>query len=934
MADARNDAVLEALDELRARIAVLEARAGISPAAHVERASAPAPLDSAVGPPSTAPEDLAALPTALAAVEAAAKVEPPPQAQRVSPGETSGALAQIIGAVIGAVIGSMGGLAGTAVGAFLGWLSVVAVQSQNRRAARDALRYRSGKLPDRQPATPIPALAEVSRAPASGERPSAWMQRVLGGNVVAKIGVLVLFCGVGFLLKYAYDHALLPVPVRLAGVALAGLAMLYAGRRLLERRRLYALILQGGGIGLLYLDVYFALKVFGLVDAATGFAAFLILGVAATLLAVRQNAKILAVLGLTGAFLAPILAGSNTGNHVLLFSYYTLLNSFILAISWFRAWRDLNLVGFVFTFAVGVLWAADNYRPEHFATVEPFVLVFFAMYLVIPILFARRQPPNLKGLVDGTLVFGTPLCVAFMQASLVRDMPYGLAWSAGVASVLYALLALMTFRREGMRLLAETYVALSVVFLTLAIFFAFEGYPTFALWTLEGAAIVWVGLRQKRRLARAFGLALQLAGAGYFLMKYPGYDLSNPWWNAFIAGCVIIAAAGFVIARLMHRYRDPLDSPFGPGESLLLAWAAGWWSVAGVHALHHALPGGQFASALLAFAAFSAAAAELAGAGMRWTTLRRAAVLLPAGMLTALFLQLGDYSHPFDAYGFLTWPCAVAILYAVLRRHEEDGIAVLPGAQHVAGLWLAVIVLTVEGGWQLRGAGFGKAWITAVYAAVPAAALGWVTHFSARSSWPFGIHYARFYGLAALAPIAACLGLWMVYANFAEPGSTKPLPYLPLLNPVDLVHVAVFAVLWRWSRTLPALERSKCIAVLAAFGFLWVNCVLLRTVHYWTGVAYHWDALSRSVLVQSGFSLLWTATAFVVMRNAARVGHRRLWMVGAALLGVVVLKLFLNDLSNTGTVARIVSFLGVGAGLLLIGYVAPVPPGDTERQPD
>jgi uncharacterized membrane protein len=43
-------------------------------------------------------------------------------------------------------------------------------------------------------------------------------------------------------------------------------------------------------------------------------------------------------------------------------------------------------------------------------------------------------------------------------------------------------------------------------------------------------------------------------------------------------------------------------------------------------------------------------------------------------------------------------------------------------------------------------------------------------------------------------------------------------------------------------------------------------------------------------------------------------------------------KLFLLDLANSGTVARIVSFLGVGVLLLVIGYTAPVPPGDTEKR--
>ena len=42
--------------------------------------------------------------------------------------------------------------------------------------------------------------------------------------------------------------------------------------------------------------------------------------------------------------------------------------------------------------------------------------------------------------------------------------------------------------------------------------------------------------------------------------------------------------------------------------------------------------------------------------------------------------------------------------------------------------------------------------------------------------------------------------------------------------------------------------------------------------------------------------------------------------------GVVVVKLFLLDLSSIGTVARIASFLSVGLPLLITGYFAPLPP--------
>ena len=526
-----------------------------------------------------------------------------------------------------------------------------------------------------------------------------WWQRLFSGNIVAKAGVIILFFGVGFLLKYTYDHDMFPVPLRLGAVAVAGFGMLFGGWRLKAARPLFGLILQGAGIGLLYLDVFFALRVFALIHPTVGFALFMLLGVAATLLAVRQDAKILAVLGLTGAFLAPVLASSGSGQHVVLFSYYTLLNSFILAISWFKSWRDLNLTGFVFTFIVGVFWGTKNYRPELFATVEPFVLIFFAMYLVIPILFATRQPPELKGLVDGTLVFGTPLSAAFMQAALVRDLPYGLAWSAGCAAGLYALLALPMLRREGMRLLGETYIALAVVFATMTIFFALDAYPTFALWTLEGAAIVWVGLRQRRLLARLFGIALQIAGAFLFASHYAEYRLDNPWFNDFLLGCALIAAAGFITSRLMHRHREVLIEGGESAAALLLVWACGWWFAGGLHALHDGVPHGDFHAAALIFCAASFALAETIGGWLEWPSLRLITLAhLPALLLG--MLTIGD-RHPLAQFGVVAWPLNFVVYFWCLHWQQHDGMMTARGARYRLGWVLLAVLATWEALWLL-----------------------------------------------------------------------------------------------------------------------------------------------------------------------------------------------------------------------------------------
>ena len=78
--------------------------------------------------------------------------------------------------------------------------------------------------------------------------------------------------------------------------------------------------------------------------------------------------------------------------------------------------------------------------------------------------------------------------------------------------------------------------------------------------------------------------------------------------------------------------------------------------------------------------------------------------------------------------------------------------------------------------------------------------------------------------------------------------------------------------------------------------------------------------------MQSSLSIYWAILGLGSMVLGARWVRRSVWMLGAALMGVVVLKLFVIDLGNTGTVARIISFLGVGVMLLVVGYFSPVPP--------
>jgi len=364
---------------------------------------------------------------------------------------------------------------------------------------------------DLQPSTPAPPIPSMRATERPARKPSPIWQWFISGNTVVRVGVVVLFFGIAFLLKYAYEHTHVPIELRLTGVCVAAIVLLIIGWRLRLKRPGYALALQGGGVGVFYLTVFAAFRLYQVLPPEAALILLFLIAALSAVLAVLQDAQSLAALGASGGFLAPILASTGAGSHVMLFSYYAMLNVGILGIAWFKAWRPLNVLGFAFTFSIGTLWGARFYRPELFENTEPFLLLFFAMYLAIPILFARKRAPELKSYVDSTLIFGTPLVAFGLQTQLVRNIEYGAAWSALALSGIYLLLARRLFmrNRDTLRLLVEAFLALGVVFATLAIPLALDGRWTSATWALESAAILWIGVRQGRLVARGFGLFLQ-----------------------------------------------------------------------------------------------------------------------------------------------------------------------------------------------------------------------------------------------------------------------------------------------------------------------------------------------------------------------------------------------------------------------------------------
>ncbi|MEX0951835.1 MAG: DUF2339 domain-containing protein [Gammaproteobacteria bacterium] len=769
--------------------------------------------------------------------------------------------------------------------------------------------------------------------PPAGPQMPAFLRKLWqffsSGNVVVKVGAVILFFGLSFLVKYAAERGLVPMEFRLIGIAATGMVLLFIGWRLRQRMPGYALVLQGAAVAILYLTVFASAQLYDLMPLGLAFVLLLLLVMLSALLAVLQDSRSLAMFASAGGFLVPILTSTGQGSHVQLFTYYLLLNIGIVAIAWFKAWRGLNLLGFIFTFVIGSIWGWQYYQPQHFTTTQPFLILFFLLYLAVPILFALRQPPRLKGLVDGTLVFGVPLVAFALQSALVNAIEYATAWSALAVSAVYIVLATVLWRsgHTALRLLIESFLALGVLFATLAVPLALDGNWTAAVWSLEGAALVWIGLRQSRLYTRLFGLLLVVGSALAFLLRTADVPATLAVFNSTYIGCVLISLGGLWVAYLYQRYRDQLHAAERVIIHAPLVWGMLWWLSAGLLEIDRFVAYAYELNAALIFLTATALLAVFLCRRLQWTALSSLAVLLLPAMLLIWLIQQIDYAVPAWAnLGWLAWPLALAGQLIILRYMETTWPDSLLRRWHQFGALFMIYLLTwLVAEWVIILLGYHSAWSLACWALVPFLLTLSMPKLMQLLRWPLQ-RFADSYTGQGQWPLLLWLGLWVLYAC-VQTGDPLPLAYIPVLNPLELMQLLCLLLIGNTLYQQPALNIDQLpLRGLGLSVFLVLNAILARSVHFFADVRFQPEHMLASHVFNAGASILWTTLAMIIMYWAVQHARRSLWFVGAGLLAVVVLKLFTLDLADVGGMARIVSFISVGVLILVIGYLAPMPP--------
>ncbi|HEY2346897.1 MAG TPA: DUF2339 domain-containing protein [Xanthomonadaceae bacterium] len=742
------------------------------------------------------------------------------------------------------------------------------------------------------------------------------------GNVPVKVGVLVFFAGIAAALRYAVaqGYFTVPIEVRLALIAATGLVGLVIGWRQREQRPAFGLSLQGGGLGVLLMTVFTAYRMYSLLPPTAAFALIVVLVAGSALLAVLQDAVALAALGFLGGYLAPVLISTGSHDHVALFTYYALLNAAVFGVSWKRSWRVLNLIGFVFTFGVGTAWGVQFYRPELFSSVEPFLILFFVFYVVIGLLYVIRQTEHRRPWVDGTLVFGTPLLAFPLQAGLLKDDRMGLAYSALVVAVVYAGLVWWLRRRRDERLLTEAYGALALAFVTLAIPLAFSAGTTASVWALEGAGAAWLGIRQNRSFPWLAGLALQLLAAGAYALGlsdtyHPSDTTQLLLLNPAGLGALLIGVAGFAVCFVHDRWR-----PIRVLPALLFVWATFWWLLAGGMELEladqMAIGSWRFA---MAYLAGTIALAAIVGAWLSWPRLRRLVALCALLVLPMVFAYERSYGGPLAPSNLGVWAAYfAAVAWALWKSRAEASRST--AATHLFALWTLVLAASVQADHLASDVlRLANGWQEAAVVAPLVLATFLLWRRPQACAWPRVTLFAG-YRAGWFAPAAVLLAFAFLAGLFGE-GTATPLTYLPLLNPLELSLAAILALLYGLCEGQVLVLRK----LWPLAGFALITSATLRAVHHWHGEPWTSDVFDSAVS-EMALTLVWSLLGVASWIAGSKRGDRRLWLGGAVLMGVVLLKLIAVDRHYMGDMPGIASFVVVGLLMMGVGYIAPAPP--------
>lgn len=327
------------------------------------------------------------------------------------------------------------------------------------------------------------------------------IENFIGGNVLSKLGVLILIIGVGVFLKYAIDHNLISPLGRLILAYVAGGALIGVSYYLKAKYHTYSAVLFSGGAATAYFTTYIGYVFLEVVPQGMAFPLMLLITVYTVYESTRFDEEIIGIIGLVGAYAVPPLIGNGGGNVAVFFTYISIINVGVLILAFRKNWYRLNLTAFIVTWLVFIVWFANSYTQQFLTPTLAFAFVFFIIFQVTLLIHYTRQTDKYQEnkallLLGNALVFyliGTAILqhnnITFLQKHIIEGFEM-ISLGQGVFTFVFSTLCLATGiyiakDNKDDELVYLRFLGVGVYMFTFAIYLSFSDAWIPVLWAVQ-----------------------------------------------------------------------------------------------------------------------------------------------------------------------------------------------------------------------------------------------------------------------------------------------------------------------------------------------------------------------------------------------------------------------------------------------------------------
>ena len=778
---------------------------------------------------------------------------------------------------------------------------------------------------------------------------------LIKGNIIAKVAIVILFLGLSYLFKYSIEHDYISPEIRILGALLLGIGLLAAGWKLRFKRQIYALILQGGAIAVLYLTIFAAYKLYELVPALLTFVFLVVICSTTILFAILQRAMSLAIIACVGGYVTPILLSDGSGNHIALFSYYLIISTAILVISITQSWRILNLLGFLFTFVVSLAWGINNFTAEFYIECQIFIFANLVIYGVLVVLLSVRSiyTEEYQNIIDMLLLFGAPLCGFGLQYAITRQWEFGPAFSSLGFGLFYLAGAYIILHKW--KSLAKTislfWLTIGVSFITFSIPLALSANWTALLWMFEGTALTWIMLTQKYYRVALFGALITSLGIISAVISLDDNKITLIMFTSLSGVSSIIL---FINACFWHYYGQKTEITRVIKLSYLSISIIVWtlWILLSTRLFLDQTP--FEISLILLCATASLWLWYFIGRKINWNIMCNGMLLLWIALAVSLFM-----SHS-ESYYYLSefWICSLAwiaaftscyvYLYKISSEKTNNNRLI---NNHVIFLHISLFWMLL--GWLVRelihifdALPWGYEVIKWSLMATIACSIILLFYFLIKRQYITSFLLVKSYWTIGLLPLIGYIVYYLI-AGLSMSGQIIYWSYIPIINPLE--ESAIFSLLMFsvWIKLMPNYVQfdnkttnsgilniplpNLILVSLMTLTFLWGNSVVLRCLSQIFDITWNAYTLWHNNIVQMTASLLWMLSAVILIAIGHRYSLRKIWYSGQLIQITVIIKLIFVDIQETDGLLRAFAFIGVALLMLLIGYLAPIPPKQNDE---